>query len=302
MYITDLCPCCGSKDLRRWPAIVSPFIAHYACGTKPGSSNLCECSSCSFRFFDTRLTDAEIKSLYTGYRGDVYFKARHSHEFWYSRKVNDGIGNDAREIVSRKGNLSKLLGERARSFATVLDYGGDHGQFIPDALGSQRFVYEISNVEPIAGVEGLSSVEGRQFDFIMLTHVLEHCSEPRQILHTLKSLGHKETVFYIEVPYERPSLEQAGSGRGQRRYLNALLQIRPLLLLADLYSTICRVKFDRIPPLALQKCSEHLNFFNEPSLKAVLQNEGFELLESGVLSVESSGPVSRILYGLARVA
>ena len=152
------------------------------------------------------------------------------------------------------------------------------------------------------GVAGLTSVEGRQFDFVMLAHVLEHCSEPRQILQRLKPLGNRNTLFYFEVPHERPSLEWASSGRLQRHYLNALLKIGPLLKLVDLYSTVCRVKFNRIPPLALQKCSEHLNFFTESSLKALLDSEGFELLESGIAPVRSSGPVSKILYGLASIA
>jgi hypothetical protein len=57
---------------------------------------------CSFRFFDSRLTDAEVQRLYAAYRGDGYFETRHAYEFWYSRKVNDGIGKDAAEITSRK--------------------------------------------------------------------------------------------------------------------------------------------------------------------------------------------------------
>jgi hypothetical protein len=302
MYVISACPCCGSEDLRRWPAIVSPFVASHACGTRPTNANLCQCNGCSFRFFDTRLTESEVQSLYSGYRGETYFEARHRHEFWYSREVNEGIGNDPAEIASRKQALARVLGDRKRSIATVLDYGGDRGQFIPDGLGTDRFVYDISDAKPIEGVAGLTSVEGRQFDFVMLAHVLEHCSEPRQILQRLKSLGHGNTLFYFEVPYERPSLEWAGEGNLQRHYLNALLKMGPVLKLVDLYSTVMRVKFNKIPPLALQKCSEHLNFFNERSLKALLDSEGFELLESGVLSVFSGGPVSKILYGLASSA
>jgi hypothetical protein len=302
MYVIAACPCCGSEDLRRWPAIVSPFIANHACGTGPTHANLCECHGCSFRFFDTRLTDSEVENLYAGYRGETYFEARHRHEFWYSRHVHEGIGNDPAEMVSRKENLAKVLGDRRQSISTVLDYGGDRGQFIPDGLGTDRFVYDISDAKPIKGVAGLTSVEGRQFDFVMLAHVLEHCSEPRQILQRLKPLGNRNTLFYFEVPHERPSLEWASSGRLQRHYLNALLKMGPLLKLVDLYSTVCRVKFNRIPPFALQKCSEHLNFFTESSLKALLDREGFELLESGIAPVHSSGPVSNILYGLASIA
>ena len=302
MYFVNECPCCASQELQKWPAIVSPFIAAYACETEPGRCNLCECRNCSFRFFDSRLTDAEAQRLYAGYRKDGYFEARHSHEFWYSKAVNDGIGSDAAEISSRQQNLTAILGERSRSISTVLDYGGDRGQFIPEGVGTERYVYELSSAEPAKGVVRLTSVEGRQFDFVMLAHVLEHCSEPTQILQALKPLGHMKTVFYFEVPFERPSLVWTGKGTWQERYLDTLLLAKPLLQMVDLYSTISRIKFDLVPPLGLQKCSEHLNFFNERSLQKLLDSAGFELLNSGVLPVTSRGQVSqKILYGLARV-
>ncbi len=135
----------------------------------------------------------------------------------------------------------------------------------------------------------------------MMAHVLEHCSEPRQVLHALKPLAHEKTLFYFEVPFERPSLSWAGKGSWQERYLDALLPAKPLLQLVDLYSTVARVKFDLVPPLGLQKCSEHLNFFNERSLQKLLDSAGFELLDSGVAPVTCCGPVSKILHGLARV-
>ncbi len=263
---------------------------------------MCECRKCSFRFFDSRLTGGEVQRLYANYRGDDYFKARHSYEFWYSRSANDGIGGDEVEITSRKLNLSTFLGDRSRSITTVLDYGGDRGQFIPEDIGTEHYVYEVSDAEPVEGAVRLTSVEGRQFDFIMLTHVLEHCSEPKEMLQLLKPLGNQNALFYFEVPYERPSLRWAGGGSWQQRYLSGLLGVEPLLQMVDFYSSVARIKFDFIPPLGLQKCSEHLNFFNEKSLQALLDSEGFELLDSGIGTISTRGPVSRILYGLARVA
>jgi hypothetical protein len=194
-----------------------------------------------------------------------------------------------------------FIGERAKSIKTVLDYGGDRGQFIPEDLGTERYVYEISDAKAVEGVERLTSVAGRHFDFIMLTHVLEHCSEPRDMLALLKPLAHENTLFYFEVPFERPSLAMAGKGAGQRRYLNALRRVKPLFQAVDLYSTVARIKFDLIPPFGLQKCSEHLNFFTESSLRALLASAGFELIDSGTAAL-ALGPLSvRILYGIARV-
>jgi hypothetical protein len=136
----------------------------------------------------------------------------------------------------------------------------------------------------------------------MLAHVLEHCSEPKDMLQLLKPLLHDSSLLYLEVPYERPSLKLAGAGDLQCRYLKLLLGIGPLLKGVDLYSTIARVKFNIIPPLGLQKCSEHLNFFSLSSLKALLERNGYELLESATARVESQGPVSEILFGLARLS
>jgi hypothetical protein len=145
-------------------------------------------------------------------------------------------------------------------------------------------------------------VENKQFDFVMLTHVLEHCSEPLKVVEELKQLANDRTVYYFEVPYERPSLRLAPRGLLQRIYRDTLLRARPLLTAIDFYSTVCRVKFDCNLPLGIHKCSEHLNFFNEQSLGALLQRGGYELLECGTAKTQTPGPAGRILYGLARVA
>jgi Methyltransferase domain len=302
VYFINSCPCCASTRLQKWPAIVAPFIARYACGTEPQACSLCECLSCTFRFFDLRLTDSEIATLYAGYRGPAYFDARHRHEFWYSETVNAAIGNDPAEIESRKRNLTKLLSERSESIGSVLDYGGDRGQFIPDYLGTERYVFEISDATPVPGVSRLESVEGKQFDLVMLAHVLEHCSDPFKFVEELKPLANNRTMFYFEVPFERSSLRFAPRGPLQRTYRDVLLRSSALLTAVDLYSTVCRVKFDCNLPLGLLKCSEHLNFFNEKSLRALLERCGYKLLECGTEKTQSPGPVGRILYGLARIA
>jgi len=212
VYFINSCPCCASTRLQKWPAIVAPFIARYACGTEPQACSLCECLSCTFRFFDSRLTDQEIGTLYAGYRGPGYFNARHRYEFWYSATVNGAIGNDPAEIESRKLNLAKLLSGRSESIVSVLDYGGDRGQFIPDQLGSMRYVFEISDATTVPGVTRLESVERKQFDLVMLAHVLEHCSEPVKFVQELKPLANDHTIYYFEVPFERPSLRFAPRG------------------------------------------------------------------------------------------
>jgi hypothetical protein len=245
------------------------------------------------------MTDEEIARLYAAYRGEDYYKARHACEPWYTRSANDGIGGDTHEIASRKQNLLSILRDHAESITTVLDFGGDRGQMIPDSLGRERFVYEISSAPTVDGVQRITELDGKQFDFVMLAHVLEHCSQPKDMLNTLKPLLHERSLLYLEVPFERPTMRMAGSGNFQRSYLNALIGVGPLLKLVDFYSTVARVKFNTIPPLGLQKCSEHLNFFTPTSLKALLERNGLELIQSGTAACGSKALGRHILYGLA---
>lgn len=45
--------------------------------------------------------------------------------------------------------------------------------------------------------------EGKQFDVIHLGHVLEHSTEPKQFIESLKKYSHSETVFIFDGPLEK---------------------------------------------------------------------------------------------------
>jgi len=230
MYTIDACPCCLSKESTgRW-AIVAPFLAHYAVGRSPFLCRLLECSDCSFRFFDSRLEPDEVTRLYSGYRGDGYFAERHRWEFWYSRKVNDGIGGDPQEIADRIAAMERFLLPHVNNATvnTVLDYGGDRGQFIPKSLGTEKFVFELSDAVPEPGVTRIGSeqeVGAMKFDLIMALGVLEHCSEPMSVLEQLRSSLKPGSFLVAGVPYERYGIGFAGKGRLYRTYLKALLHV-----------------------------------------------------------------------------
>ena len=283
MYRIDSCPCCNSKDLvGRW-AVVSPFLADYAIGERPSRCRLLECSECSFRFFDTRLTSEEVERLYTGYRGEGYFSARHRHEFWYSREVNDGIGGNPLEIEERIGGCEALLSKHVdvRELDSVLDYGGDQGQFIPESVGKSKYVFELSDAIPAPGVTRIGSeadIPARGFDLIMACGLLEHCSDPAAILRKLGQFGKGESLLFVSVPRERYDIRFVGRNGLYGAYLDALLHFRPALIMADFVSTAARVKLNAIPPFGIVKCHEHLNFFDEKSMRALLDTAGYDVL------------------------
>lgn len=306
MYTVEACPCCLSKRWNEKSAIVAPFLASFAVGQPPFLCKLLECSDCSFRFFNVRLTPEEVERLYSEYRGERYFAERHRWEFWYSRRVNSGISGDPKEIAARMAALEKLalpLVDREK-IGTVLDYGGDRGQFIPHSLGTEKYVFELSDAVPVEGVTRIGSheeLEGRQFDFVMVLCVLEHCSDPASVLAQLRSTLHSGSYLCVTVPYERYGTGFAGSGSLYRSYLRALLRFPALLVGADFYSTAARVKLGYIPPLGLIKCHEHLNFFNQKSIAALLERTGFEIVDAKVDYVASYPAKSETLLVMARL-
>jgi hypothetical protein len=288
VYEIDACPCCQSKRLALLPAIISPFLSNYVLGSAPARCSLAECAGCSFRFFNSRLTGNEITKLYSGYRRDEYFRQRHSVEPWYSRKVNDGIAGDPKEIQTRNAAMESFLSQHidVSRIDTVLDYGGDRGQFIPPDVGKQKFVFELSGAQPVIGVNRIHSdadLVGRHFDLTLLLGVLEHCSEPLSVLLKLKALAHgHNSHIAIGVPYERFSLRFVGSGMLYSRYLDTLLKSASTLKLVDFYSTVFRVRSNAIPPLGIVKCHEHLNFFNEQSITALLHRAEMKVVACSV--------------------
>jgi hypothetical protein len=222
--------------------------------------------------------------LYSAYRGEEYFRQRHNVEPWYSHRVNHGIASDPNEIQARNFATEAFLGPHinGREVKAVLDYGGDKGQFIPHTVGKEKFVFELSTAQPVDGVTRIESeaeLDGHRFDLILLLGVLEHCSEPLAVLQKLRALTQgPDSHIMIGIPYEWYSLKSVGTGGFYSWYLDMLLRSSPLMKAVDFYSTVVRVHFDRIPPLGILKCHEHLNFFNEQSMKELLRGAGMDLV------------------------
>lgn len=158
------CIVCGSVELFGSPAIVAPFVREYALTaagepTAPTQSALMTCASCDMVFYEFRYDEREIAALYAGYRGERYYRMRRRFEPLYGRKLNDVVGREPEVIETRKRNVKDLvtdvLGKDA--IRSVLDFGGDAGQFIPDFPGAERYVLEVSDARPLPGVTSVTS-------------------------------------------------------------------------------------------------------------------------------------------------
>ena len=292
MIRIKLCPCCGGRPAQAWPALIAPFIASYALQSVVAPCQLLECGACELRYFDGRFDSTEMNWLYSGYRSEAYFQARHHHEFWYTRRHNQGTGHAPAILSTRKSATEEFIRAHADPgrLNRVLDYGGDSGQFIPDGVGQDREVFDLSDALPVPGVKRIAdeqSLELGAYDLVLLNHVLEHSPEPgKQLLRVAQLLKPGIGILHVEVPFERYHLGRSSQGNGQGRRLAFLARHPALLRWADFYSTLFRVALNRVPPFGFPKLHEHINFFSERSLRVAcdvvgLQVVAFEIANRG---------------------
>jgi SAM-dependent methyltransferase len=136
----------------------------------------------------------------------------------------------------------------------VLDIGSGGGSKLVEYV---KFGWETYGLEPdinSASLNQLNSIKvyqgtaesvppeinKKQFDFISMTHVLEHCLDPVMAIKNVHSLLKKNGTFWVEVPN------------------NACEHFKQF--------NICSEMFD---------APRHIHFFDEKSLKRILENNGF---------------------------
>lgn len=283
-----------------YPAIVTGFIAELVFSKVPESTNLLECPNCGLRFFERRYSDAEMSRLYSNYRGPRYFEVRHRHEPWYTKQLNELTTGSEALIRQKKNSLSERLHKYCPNAVSVLDYAGDRGQYIPDDV-RQKFVFDMSDAEPVQGVTKLSAgdLENRRFDVVMAFNILEHVSSPLQDIAKIAAFCNPGGTLIISVPDEYPSF-LSGYSVFARAIRFLAMRSRYLAMGEDLFSKVMKFKLNVFPPLSLVSQSEHLNFFTPQSLSLLAGHVSGELATIE-LEPEPAGIFRRSLIAIVRI-
>ena len=282
----NTCPICDSKKLKIFPAKLFPFILDRI-KREDLKVGLAKCCRCDFIFCDYRPSDEEMALLYHNYRDETYQKCREKYEELYTKELNDTIGKSEEEIAIRIKNLSIAIKEAKIDMSkveSVLDFGGDKGQHINiDIFSNQKkFLYEITDLELVSGVERVGKLENNQFDFIVSQHVLEHVSYPmkmmEQIVASLKSNGY----FYFELPFENifPTKKS-----GFFRKISEKFWDLPYFFELNQKNRKQKGKFLMI--------HEHINFFNAESVKEMIAISDLKLLH-----INTTNP--SLIFGIAQ--
>lgn len=258
------CIICEGQNLKKYKTKISEFLAERMFDNKFKETLLIECRDCRLRYFELRPSEEENAKFYSGYRKEEYQKQREKFEDGYTKEVNYNIGHSTKELINRKLNITKILEDNIDSskISTVLDYGGDQGQFIPEILkNADKYVYDVSCVGTIEGVKFIgdeNELKNYNWDFIMCCNLLEHLSYPMDILNKILSLLKPGGYLYIELPNEpfiRSGLKECI--RRPRRIFEII---------------------KNLTNLSIPQMHEHINIFNIKTFDYIFNNDYYELV------------------------
>jgi hypothetical protein len=250
-------------------ALVAPFVAEWTWNRKPFCVDLVGCDNCGFMFYNPRLEDADLQSLYKGYRSKAFQQKRFETEPWYTTSFNHDLGSEESYAFRRK-LLAPILRQHlnGRKIERILDYGGDRGELIVGLVeGAQAFSYDISGIEVVPGVTHTSDPGACNPDLIINSNVLEHVGFPRVLVDQILAAAPKGGLVFLEVPVETPF--------GASRIMRRIAQIGVMSFL--------RPKIARyvIRPATLYMMHMHINYYTEHSLTKLMTVCGGQVIASG---------------------
>jgi 2-polyprenyl-3-methyl-5-hydroxy-6-metoxy-1,4-benzoquinol methylase/predicted RNA-binding Zn-ribbon protein involved in translation (DUF1610 family) len=237
-----------------------------------GSFTILRCGNCRLRRLDPIPTPKQYEIIY----GDAYFSAQSgsAEGIDYERYRPDRI-----RIYQHKLERLKVRAPTAR---TLVDIGAGVGDFLNlcknryDIHGLELSDYAVQQAKRKFGIsikqgpaDSIAAFD-RTFDIIHMHHVFEHLPDPTHFLQEVKKCMHDHTIFLFEVPHQFEELN----------FILLNLVRRPSYL-KGLYAV------------------HHPFFYTQSSLKRLLQNSGFDILDITSCPAEKKyylidSPVKRI--------
>jgi len=229
------------------------------------------CLDCSFVQTKRAFADADLGRLYADYRSSSYNEERIHYEPTYAA-LAEHVGACDQEVEMRVGRLTAWLAGKIQAdgeFA-MLDYGGSDGRFLPSIKGD-KFVFEISNTLPVAGVVGIAEEAYLStYSYVQCAHVLEHVPEPLALLKRVASHVKPSGYLYIEVPQDLPDSRIAELKGGRTR---------PGVVVHEHINIYCPasvtalVKAAGLTPIAIEPTRVELGWISGTNVRALCRSQ-----------------------------
>src|ERR1017187_1843256 len=246
--------------LQRITAFAQPLVSRI--NPTVAAVELQSCLNCSFVQTKVPFTEEGISRLYSDYRSDSYNAERSRYEPSYATIAAE-VGQYRKGNLDRIGALTQWVQSKVDlKGKSMLDYGGADGQFLP-ALEGDKYVFEISDIEPAEGVVRIcDEALLHTYSYVQLSHVLEHVTEPLQMVKRVATYLAEDGYLLVEVPQDLSAalLEQAQTGT------------------IDVFLTV----------------HEHINNYSLLSVQKLIATAGLEIVALEAIQVES--PVAKQDY------
>ena len=275
MKLTANCVSCGSNGVDKKIGLFAPFISHRVMdypaqnlqlgGKEIGPpilfTNAVRCQVCEFVFSQVRFEDTEMSKIYENYRDETYAQLRNTFEPGYSQ-LNPLIGKSLTEINARQVAMADFFenGRALSHMKIVLDYGGDSGQHIPKFFeDAEKYVYEVSSSTPLEGVKSITDLK----DIPSVDFIM--CSNVLE-----------------HIPYPREVLREIKQlcTKNTKIFIDVPLEIDAVNNFPSIFH-------------------EHINYFNEKSLRTMLNIEGFTVSKLNTYSMDFGWCQPKAVFALA---
>ena len=233
-------------------------------GTAYTVCNTLSCRDCSHIFLDMRFNNFEMSKLYRDYREEEYLNLREKYEPGYKIR-NEKLKSGYNYIDKIESFL--LPHVKKPQSLKILDWGGDTGKNTPFYSECEfLYIYDISEKSPIGEAKRINKDEIKvvECDLFVCSNVLEHIPFPEDTLCEINSAMKCDAILYIELPYENLVRQSEEQNELQNAYKKK------------------------------NHWHEHVNFFTDTSIRELVHNSGFEVLE--LRKLEISGETSNYVF------
>lgn len=191
------------------------------------------------------------------------------YENYYANHAKYDFMKTSPEDEHRHAETAKFLMSHIKNNSTIIDIGCSNGDLLKKF--KEHGCNQLTGIDPSEncvkhlnqlGIQShaltLSEIHTHPFepyDCVILSHVMEHLVEPNHMMSAIKKLTHKNSLVYIEVP-------------DASRYLSHFFK-------SFHYFDV-----------------EHINHFDQDSLKNLANQNGFQLIQTGIKTIPVSNTVS----------